>query len=139
MANNYNLTVPDKQGYPSQSYVDEILNRIDDCPTAKDIEDLLGLGEEEAKEYVRKKFEDLQKEMKSYFDGVSESLQEKIKPIEPLIEPPTDLAGVIEYCKALVEYFTDPHTKMIEMTAFYAQFSQAVTNAIANKANDMGV
>lgn len=138
MSNNYGVEVPaGKPGYPTQKHVDEILNRIDDCPSCKDIEALIALGEEAAREYIRMKFEELQAEMKAYFDEIFKRIEARLKPLKPLVEPPQDLQGVIEYCKALVEYYTEPYKMMIEMVKFYTEFCTAATMAITNKANEM--
>ena len=136
--NDYNVVVPDKPGYPRQQHVDEILNRIDNCPSCKDIEELKALGIEAAEAYVRRKFEELQKEMKAYFEEVFERLEAKTKPVEPLTKPPEDLEGVIKYCRALVDYYKEPYTQMIEMVEFYTKFSVAVAQAISKKAADYG-
>lgn len=136
--NNYNVVVPDKPGYPRQQHVDEILNRIDNCPNCEDIEALIALGIEEAEAYIRRKFEELQIEMQAYFQELFERLEAKIKPLEPLVEPPTDLVEVIQYCKALVDYFSGPYIQMIEMVDFYTEFSIAVARALENKASQYG-
>lgn len=138
MNNNYDVVVPDKPGYPRQQHVDEILNRIDNCPSCKDIEELIALGVKEAEAYVRRKFEELQKEMQAYFKEVFERLEAKLKPLEPLVKPPESIEEVIDYCKALVEYFYEPYIQMIEMVKFYTEFCTAVTMAIENKAADYG-
>jgi hypothetical protein len=138
MNNNYNVVVPKKPGYPRQQQVDEILNRIDNCPSCRDIEELVALGTEEAEAYIRGKFEDLQKEMRAYFKEIFERLEDQLKPLEPLVKPPKDIQEVIEYCKALVEYFSGPYKQMIEMVKFYTDFSAAVSRAITSKAMDYG-
>lgn len=136
--NNYNVIAPDKPGYPRQQQVDEILNRIDNCPSCRDIEELIALGMEAAEAYVRRKFEELQQEMKAYFEELFERLEEKLKPLEPLIKPPQSVEDVIDYCKALAEYYKEQYMQLIEMVEFYTKFCTAVSRAIENKAADYG-
>lgn len=136
MANDYNVKVPGapEEGYPTQEWVDEWFNRIQDFPDCEDAQDLIAMGQEEVKAYLNKKFVELQKEIKAYFDALFKHLENKIEPLKALVEPPEDLEGVIMYCKALVDYYSKPYKQLIELIAFYTVFCTATATALTDKA-----
>lgn len=136
MANDYNVKVPGtpEEGFPTQEWVDEWFNRIVDFPDCEDAQDLIAMGQEEVKAYLNQKFVELQKEIKAYFDALFKRLEKSIEPLKPLVEPPKDLEGVIEYCKALVDYYTKPYNKIIKLVAFYTAFCTATATALTDKA-----
>lgn len=137
MANAYNVIAPDEPGFPSQQFVDDFLNGIDDIPDWDDAQKLIDMGKEEAQKYIEEKFNQIKEQTEAYFQGITDSIERRMQPIEPLIEPPASLEDVIEYCKALAEYFTEPYLKMQKIVIFYTTFSAAAAQAITTKAGKM--
>lgn len=135
MANAYGVIDPGKEWSPGQEKVDLFLNTIDGCPDGDDLEKLIGMGEAAAKAYIEEKFAELKAEVEAYFAAITAKIEAKLKPLKPLVPsgPPTDLGAVIEYIEALIAYFSEPYTGLIEMVAFYSTFSAAAMTAISAK------
>lgn len=135
MANNYNVVDPEKDWSPGQEFVDNVLNRIDNCPDGEDVDRLIAMGKKEAQEYIKKHFEDLKAEIEKYFGDHAKKIEARLKPLKPLVPdgPPTDLQAIIKYIEALIAYFTEPYTGLIEMAKFYSEFSAATATAISAK------
>ena len=138
MSNNYNVEVPEGAEYPTQKFVDDVLNGIDAIPTCHDLERLIEMGEAAAKAYIAAQLEKMEKKLNDFFAGVKDSAERQMEPIEPLIEPPSSIDDVLDYLKSVAEYFAGPYYKMVEMLKFYAEFSAAAASAIAAKAADTG-
>lgn len=138
MSNQYNIVVPSGSEYPSQEFVDDFLNWIDAIPTCSDLRKLMDMGEEAAKAYIAEKMEEAQKKIKAYFDSITSSAKSKMTPLEPLIKPPESLDDVLNYCKAVAEYFAKPYNQIVEMLKFYGEFSAAAMQALAKKSSDLG-
>lgn len=137
MANAYGVTSPGGAEYPTQKFVDDFLNTIDDIPGQADIQKLLDMGAEAAKEYVEARMTEVKTKVEAYFEAITASITNRLKPIEPLISPPGGLDEVIEFCKALAEYFAQPYTMLTEMIVFYTTFSTAAATAISKKMADV--
>lgn len=137
MSNAYNITVPDGPQYPSQQFVDDFLNGIDNLPSCQDLQKLIDMGEEAAKEYIQGVLDAAQSNIESFFSSITDSLQRKMEPLEALIEPPSSLDDVLQYCQNIADYFATPYNQMVELVTFYAEFSAAATQAIQNKLSDM--
>lgn len=137
MSNAYGVTVPSGAEYPTQEFVDNFLNGIDNTPTCRDLQKLIDMGEEAAKAYIAEQIEKLQKKVNDFFSGVTDAITRQMQPIEPLIEAPTSLDDVLEYLEGVANYFAGPYNKMVQMTAFYTQFSAAAAQAIAKKTSDL--
>ena len=139
MANNYGVVDPGKEWSPGQEKVDLILNRIDGCPDKDDLDYLIAMGQEKAQQYIEERFAELRVEVEQYLDAIIAKIEARLKPLEPLVpkEIPGDLMAVIEYIKALIAYFNEPYTALIEASVFYSQFSMAVATALTAKAAKM--
>ena len=138
MSNNYNITVPSGEEYPSQEFVDSVLNGIDAIPTCSDLQKLMDMGEAAAKAYIAEKIEEAQTKFTKMFNDLSASLTRKMQPLADLIEPPDSIDDVLEYLGKVADYFKKPYTQMTDMITFYTAFSAAVATALANKASDTG-
>lgn len=138
MSNAYNVTVPSGSEYPSQKFVDDFLNGIDNLPSCETIQNLLDMGEEAAMEYIRQKVSEMQEKVSAYFSSMSESLTNKMTPLEPLTHPPQSLDDVVSYCSDMAQYFAKPYTQMVDLTTFYSTFAAAAATAIGNKLAELG-
>lgn len=138
MSNQYNVIVPSGPEYPSQEYVDAVLNGIDAIPTCSDLEKRMDMGEAAAKAYIAEKLNEAQAKFTKMFQDTSASLTRRMQPLADLIEPPDNLDDVLEYLGKVADYFKKPYTQMLDMVTFYSQFSAAVATALANKASDTG-
>ena len=137
MSNQYNVTVPSGAEYPTQQFVDDFLNGIDNTPTCTDLQRMIDKGEAAAKAYIAEQIDALEKKVNEFFDGVTAAIERQMEPIEPLIEAPSSIDDVVEYLGKVADYFAGPYNKMVEMTAFYSSFAAAAATAIANKAADL--
>lgn len=137
MSNAYGVVSPGGAEYPTQIFVDNFLNTIDNIPGKEDIQQLLDMGEEAARAYVEARIAEVKSKVEAYFESIMASITNRLKPIEPLINPPGGLDEVIEFCKALAEYFAQPYTMLMEMIVFYTTFSTAAATAITKKMADV--
>lgn len=152
MSNNYNIEVPEGEEYPTQEFVDDVLNGIDAIPTCQDLAKLRDMGEAAAKAYIAEQIDKATEKLNAMFADLKASIERRMEPIKdlidtlsPITDPPTSIDDVIQYLEKtaqffvkLLQYVTKPYTQMLDMARFYLQFGAAVSTALANKAADTG-
>lgn len=152
MSNQYGVVVPDGPEFPTQEFVDSVLNEIDAIPTCQDLQKLMDMGEAEAKAYIARKIDEATEKFNNMFEDLKASLERRMQPIKSLMDllqevvtPPSSIDDVIGYLGKVanlftetLQYLTKPYTQMVQVMAFYLQFGAAVSTALGNKIGDTG-
>lgn len=129
------IVVPDPNDpvYPNVDFCNELITAVYTLPTPADFWEYADKKKEEFEQYLQQKFDELSTKIQKMMDDIVKQIELRVKPIKPLIEPPTTLDEVIEYCKSLAEYFAKPYADVVKLVSFYSQFFTYLADGISQK------